>query len=144
MKAINRNAALILLAAALLAASSSCVMEDRTVEFVITQESCAQFEIDSPIASFGDVAVVFLADEIGSTLDDNDAAREDIVTARIVSLSYRVTEFDQTTDWAITGSITVERQDVSDGPGTLIDYIDQSVQEALAKKIQASLNEDGV
>jgi hypothetical protein len=144
MKAIDKNAALILLTAVLLAGSSSCVMEDRTVEFVITQESCATLDVDSPTASFGEMAVIFLADELNDALGDDDAAREDVVTVRVVSLSYGVTEFSHTHDWTITGSFTVERQDVSDGPETLLNYTDQSVLEALGVRIPADLNADGV
>jgi hypothetical protein len=47
-------------------------------------------------------------------------------------------------DWEITGSVTVERQDVTDGPDTLLNYTDQSVEGALGVKIPASLNESGV
>ena len=144
MKVITKNAALILLTALLLAGASSCIMEDRTVEFVVTEETCAPFDIDSPLANFEEAAVVFLADDLNEVLGDNDAAREDIVTARIVSLSYSVTQFSHIPDWDITGAVTVERQDVTDGPDTLLNYTDQSVQGALGVKIPANLNEDGV
>jgi hypothetical protein len=144
MKAITKNAALILLTAALLAGASSCIMEDRTVEFVVTEETCAPFDIDSQSASFSEAAQVWLSDNLNQVLDDNDASREDIVTARVVSLSYSVTQFSQAHDWDITGAVTVERGDVTDGPATLLNYTDQSVQDALGVRIPASLNEDGV
>jgi len=144
MKVITKNAALILLTAVLIAGASSCIMEDRLVEFVVTEETCAPFDIDSPLVNFEETAVVFLADDLNEVLGDNDAAREDIVTARIVSLSYSVTQFSHTHDWDITGAVTVERQDVADGPDTLLNYTDQSVEGALGVRIPASLNEDGV
>jgi hypothetical protein len=144
MTVITKNAALILLTALLLAGASSCIMEDRTVEFVVTEETCAPFNVDSPSVTFEETAPVFLADDLNEVLSDNDAAREDIVTARIVSLSYSVTQFSHTHDWDITGAVTVERQDVTDGPDTLLNYTDQSVQGALGVKIPADLNADGV
>jgi hypothetical protein len=144
MNAIKKNAALALLAALLLAGASGCITEDRTVEFVITEDTCAPFEVDEQGVSFVLPAYVFLSDELNGALEDNDVARDDIVTARIVSLAYEVTSFSQGHDWTITGSITVERQDISDGPDTLLSYTDQSVEDALGKRIPASLNADGV
>lgn len=144
MKAIMKNAALMLLAAVLVTAASGCIMEDRLVEFVVTEETCAPFDIESQSTDFSETAVVWIADDLNEALDDNDAAREDIVTARIVSLSYGVTQFSHAHDWDITGAVTVERQDVTDGPDTLLNYTDQSVQDALGVRIPANLNESGV
>lgn len=144
MTAITKHAALILLTVLLVAGASSCIMEDRLVEFVVTEETCAPFDIESQSTSFSEAAVIWLADDLNEVLNDNDAAREDIVTARIVSLSYSVTQFSHTHDWDITGAVTVERQDVADGPDTLLNYTDQSVEGALGVRIPASLNEDGV
>jgi hypothetical protein len=148
MTAIIRKAAPILLAVGILAGTSSCVLEDRTVEFVVTEESCASLDVNSSSASFvSSPAAVFISDEINSTLEDNDVSREDIVTARIVSATYGVTQFTTPVslhDWHITGSVTVERNDIADGPAALLNYTDQSVMEAYGKKIAASLNEAGV
>jgi len=133
-----------LLTAVLITGASSCIMEDRLVEFVVTEETCAPFDIESQSTDFSEMAVIWLSDDLNEALDDNDAAREDIVTARIVSLSYGVTQFSHTHDWDITGAVTVERQDVTDGPDTLLNYTDQSVQDALGVRIPADLNESGV
>ncbi|MGD1049069.1 MAG: hypothetical protein ABR899_10025 [Candidatus Krumholzibacteriaceae bacterium] len=147
MTAIMRKAALLLLAAGLLVCMSSCIMEDRTVQFVVTHETCATFDVSSQSASFTVPTSVFLADEINSALNDNNAALEDVVTARIVSLSYGVTGFTPPAsphDWQITGAVTVERNDISDGPDTLLSYTDESVENAYGKRIPAKLNKDGV
>jgi hypothetical protein len=142
-----KKAALLFIAAGLVAGMSSCIMEDRTVEFVVTHETCVTFGVDSPTASFVVPATVSLADEINPALSDNDVAREDIVTVRVVSASYGVTAFTAPTpphDWHITGSISVERDDITDGPATLLDYTSESVQDAYGKHIPAHLNTDGV
>ena len=147
MTAIMKKAALLFIAAGLLVCLSSCIMEDRTVEFVVTHETCATFDVSSGTASFVVPASVYLADEINPALSDNDVAREDIVTVRVVSASYGVTGFTAPSpphDWHITGSVSVERYDVDDGPATLLNYTDESVQDAYGKHIPASLNTDGV
>jgi hypothetical protein len=90
---------------------------------------------------------VFLADELDKALSDNDAAREDVVTARVVSVSYGVTQLPTNPpphDWHITGAVTVERNDISDGPATLLNYTDESVRDSYGKHTPASLNRDGV
>jgi hypothetical protein len=62
-----------------------------------------------------------------------------------VSASYKVTDFDTTHhDWLITGSLVVHREDVPDGPATLLSYASQSVEEALGQRIKADLDEAGV
>jgi len=145
MKVITKNAALILLTAVLVTGASSCIMEDRTVEFVVTDETCAPFDIDSPLTSFQKTAVVHLADDLKQVLSDTGiAARKDIVTARIVSLSYSVTQFSHFLDWEITGAVMVELQGGTDGPDTLFNYKDQSVEGAVGVRIPADLNADGV
>ena len=147
MTAITKKAALLFLAAGLVAGMSSCILEDRTVEFVVTHETCATFDVNSEAASFVVPTSVFLADELNAALSDNDAAREDVVTARIVSLSYGVTEFTVPVslhDWHVTGILTVERNDIADGPDTLLNYTDESVMDAYGKRIPAHLNRAGV
>lgn len=147
MTAIMKKAGLLFLTAGLLAGMSSCIMEDRTVEFVVTHETCATFDVSSTTTSFVVPTSVFLADEINAALSDNDVAREDIVTVRVVSASYGVTGFTAPTpphDWHITGSVTVERYDISDGPETLLNYTDEFVQDEYGKRIPASLNLAGV
>jgi hypothetical protein len=47
-------------------------------------------------------------------------------------------------DWTLTGAITVERVDNSDGPETVIDYASQSLMGAYGAPVFADLNEDGV
>jgi hypothetical protein len=138
------RAALFLALVGLIAAGGGCVMEERTVDVVVTDETCADFTVNEQAASFVLTAYVDLANTLSEALLDNDASREDIVSARIVSMTYGVTAFDQSHDWMTTGSLTVERYDKTDGPYTILEYTSQSVQEALGKKIPANLNSDGV
>jgi hypothetical protein len=144
MKNMMKQTAMLLLLTGLMLGVSSCIMEDRVIELVVTNESCADFTEDAIAALFVTPATVDYGNEINQALEDNNVSREDIVTARVVSASYGVTSFSQTHDWQVSGAITVERNDKSDGPSTLINYTDQSIADALGKMLPVDLNSDGV
>ncbi len=144
MKAAMKRTGLVLFLFGLIQVAGGCIMEDRVIELVINETTCAEFLEDHATVSFVTPATVDYAAEINEILDDNDISREDLVSARLVSASYGVTDFPTHDDWNITGSITVERNDIADGPSTLWEYTSVSVQGALGKKIPAVLNEDGV
>jgi hypothetical protein len=144
MKAALKKTGLLLFLIGLIQVASGCIMEDRVIELVVNQTTCADFEEDHTTVSFVTPATVDYAAEINRILDDNDVSRGDIVSARLVSASYGVTDFPEHADWTITGSITIEREDIADGPFTLWEYTSVSVQGALGKKLPAILNEDGV
>lgn len=144
MKAAMKRAGLVLFLFGLIQVAGGCIMEDRVIELVINETTCAEFQEDHTTVSFVTPATVDYAAEINEILDDNDISREDLVSARLVSATYGVTDFPTHADWVITGSITVERNDIADGPFTLWEYTSISVQASLGKKIPAVLNEDGV
>ncbi len=143
MKRMIGHAGVALLAMLLVAGWSGCVMEDRSPEIVLTEETCTGFDVDDSGVSFAPFADIYFTDELNMILQDNDVTRTDIVSARIVSVSYGVTQFAGGHDWLITGAVTVERLDVSDGPATLLEYTSVSVQEALGKRIPASVTAEG-
>lgn len=144
MKGIMKKSGIVLLLVGLAVGASNCIMEDRTVEVVVTNESCADFDESATAVLFANSVIVDYASEIDQALQDNDVSRSDIVIARIVSVSYGVTSFAQSHDWEISGAINVRRIDVSDGPAALFDYTSQSVSDALGKTIPANLNPGGV
>ena len=150
MKAAMKKTGLLLFLFGLIQAAGGCIMEDRVVEFVVNETTCVDFLEDHSTVSFNNSATVNYADEINRILDDKGVSRDNIVSARLVSASYSVTEFPDHDDWVITGSITVERAEASDpatiidGPETLWGYTNFSVSAALGKKIPAILNPDGV
>jgi hypothetical protein len=144
MKAAIKRAGLVLFLFGLIQVAGGCIMEDKVIELVINETTCADFGEDQTSVSFVTPATVDYAAEINEILEDNDISRENLVSARLVSATYGVTNFPTHADWVITGEITVERNDIADGPFTLWEYTSVSVQGALGKKIPAALNEDGV
>ena len=145
MTATVKKASLLLLLLGLIVASSNCIMEDRTVELVFSDSTCVDFYESHTNATFyGDPVTVWYTDELNQILQDNDVSRDDIVAIKLVSASYGVTNFTQQHDWTISGSVTVERIDESEGPFPLITYTSQSVTGALNKTIPAQLDSAGV
>lgn len=144
MKAAMKRTGLLLFLFGLIQVAGGCIMEDRVIELVVNETTCVDFGEDQTSVSFVTPATVDYAEKIGEILDDNGVSREDIVSARLVSASYGVSDFPDHVDWIITGSITVERVDITDGPETLWDYTSVSVSAALGKKIPMILNGDGV
>ena len=145
MKATMKKTGLLLFLFGLIQISGGCIMEDRVVELVVSETTCVEFVEDQSSVSFVTPATVNYAAMLNEILDDNDISREDIVSARLVSASYGVTHVDPAhDDWKITGSITIERVDKTDGPETLWDYTSVAIADALGKTIPAVLNGDGV
>ncbi len=125
-------------------AGGGCLTKEKVIEVVVTGETCAEYgeNHDSPLYTIP--AFVDYASEIDRILEDNDLDRSDIERAAVTSAWYSVTNFTQTTNWLITGEITVARNDVPSGTATLIEYTDQSIPGALGVKVPATLNSAGV
>ncbi len=119
-------------------------LEEHVIEIVLKDETCASFPENHDNENFVTPDTVDYGKEIEKILRDNEISRSDIAYAFLVSASYSVTEFEHTHDWDISGYVTVERGDIVDGPDTLLNYTDQSVEEALDVHIQADLNDKGV
>jgi len=152
MNAMMKKAGILLSVLGLIVGTSSCIMEERVVQFVISNGTCEEFLQYSETVTFSSTAVIDYANEIEQALLDNGVKQEDvrknIVSAVLVSASYEVTDTTCWTttchDWNISGAITIARQDITEGPDTLIDYTNQSVSGALGKVIPAHLNRAGV
>lgn len=147
MTATVKKASLLLLLLGLILGLSNCIMEDRTVELVVSGSTCVDFsQFDTTATFHSDPAIVYYTDELDQILQDNDVSRDDIVAIKLVSASYGVTNnFDQH-DWTISGSITVARIDFGhiQGPVDLVTYTSQSVSDALGKTVPARLDSAGV
>ncbi|MCX5752449.1 MAG: hypothetical protein NTW97_02250 [Candidatus Krumholzibacteria bacterium] len=151
MKAALRKTGFLLFLFGLIQVAGGCIMEDRVIELVVNETTCVDFLEDHDTVLYGNSGTVNYADKINEILDENGVSRDKIVSARLVSASYGVTELDPAhDDWIITGSITVEWEDASapgviiEGPATLWEYTDVSISAALGKKIPATLNRAGV
>jgi hypothetical protein len=144
MKAALKKMGLMLFLFGLIQVAGGCIMEERVIELVVNETTCVEFQEDHTTVRYSTPATIDYANELNEILDDNDISREDLVSARLVSASYGVTDFPTHSDWLITGSITVQREDVTDVPHTLWDYTSVSVAASLGKKIPMVLNSDGV
>lgn len=123
---------------------SNCILEEKIIDFVINEDVCGQFDEIHTTANYSNDAFIDYAQEIDDALTDNDLSRSQIQTARIVSGEYLVTSFSHTHDWTIEGSILVERDDIADGPDTLMQYSGVSLQNALGIPEPMPLHPDGV
>lgn len=126
------------------ALGTSCILDDKVVQIVFTDKTSAEFTQNSTNEEFLTTEVVDYADQIDEILAENNIARENIETAILVRASYGVTSFEQEGDWEITGAILVNRQDITIAEDTLISYTNQSIRNALGKKIRAKLHPAGV
>lgn len=124
--------------------SNNCILEEKVIEIVITDRTCETLVEYHESANFVTPAVINYAAEVDAILADNGYSREKIHSARVVSASYIVTEFDHTHDWVISGYIDVERTDITDGPATLLNYTSQSVTAAMGDVVVAPLEAPGV
>ena len=125
-----------------LAVGPGCVLEDKVVELVLKGQTCLEFPEYHESAEWNTPLVLDYADSIREILEDNDIDVDKIKDARLVSVSYMVTEDNTSHDWNISGFITVQR----DGGDVrqIMDYTDQSLQAAYLTPTYASLDAAGV
>ncbi len=135
---------LLVVLAILLIFGTGCIMDEKVIEIVVSSSTCVEFSENEDSETFSTVAVVDYAGEIDEILEDHGLDRSDIKEAYVVEASYEVTDFAHDHDWHISGQIDVARTDEPAGPALLIDYTDQSVEDALGTAIAASLNSEGV
>jgi hypothetical protein len=83
-------------------------------------------------------------------LDDNGAKLSDIQSITMVAGEYKVAAPSGAThDWAVSGVVTMRRQDdpmgpVTEGPATFVNMTSQSLKAAKSKPVPADLNSAGV
>jgi hypothetical protein len=124
---------------------SGCILEEKIIELVLTNETSADFAVLDSSDSWNDPFTLSnYGDDLDEALEDAGYSRSDIKSATLMAGHYGVTEFSHGHDWDLTASITVERTDVPSGVATLIDYGTESVQGLLGQKKAASLNAAGV
>lgn len=120
-------------------------LEDREVEIVLNQDNCESFDEMHILENFTMTQELELGEDLETLLSDNEVSREQILDAFLVSASYEVQEFTHTHDWELSGVITVERLDITDGPDTLVVYTNIMVSDAhVDVKTGLVLHEDGV
>ena len=84
-----------------------------------------------------------MTDELNDILEDNGISRDDVTSARLISVTYQVTDPDPGgTDWTISGMITIQYRD--QGPTPIIDYDSVLLSTITSAPGYADLNDDGV
>jgi hypothetical protein len=143
MKAIPAGLGLAALLCVLIV-TGGCIMEEKVVELVFTGETCVDFEEDHATGEFSSQSVIEFGQDLVDILNENDLDRSDIAQAMVMGGSYEVTDFTHGHDWTVSGSILVERLDLSGEPQTLLAYTSQSLSEALDNQIWVELETAGV
>ena len=133
-----------LLTAALLLGTTGCILDEKVIEIVFRNATCMEFEENHVTENFTTPEIVDVADDIDDALADQGLTRDDITEASLIGGTYQVTVFDHTHDWEISGSITVRRTDISDGPENIVFYTSQSLEDAMPAPVTATLNAEGV
>jgi hypothetical protein len=125
--------------------SSGCLVEETELEVVLNEETCATFHQDEGDENFTTPYTLFIGEDLDSILADNDVSRSDIEDANLVSANYTVTEFSHDHDWTISGAITVQREDITDGPDTILTYSSQDISAGVVDVVNpADLHPNGV
>jgi hypothetical protein len=135
---------LLLLLVAFALSGSNCLLDEKVLEIVYFDKTCADFEENEASEVFTTSVTVDYAEDLDDILDDNGISKSDINSAHVVSATYMVTDFSHTHDWDISGVITVRRFDTGGAAVTLVTYTSQSVLGALNTSIPAVLNAAGV
>jgi len=126
---------------------NGCILETIVAQLVLTSETCATYEQQEDSANWNTPYVLDnYAADLDSALAEAGWEREDIESVTLMAAHYGVTKIhpDNTQDWEIEGSVTVQRTDVPGPVATLLDYSSVTVNGALDQKIVATLNSAGV
>jgi len=139
---MNTKQCVVLLAVCVPVALAGC-LKDKVLDLVVTGETSGDFVQIETSTAWTHPAVVDVGQEIRDILQANGYDESDLKGAHLTSMHYGVTDIDagQLHDWTITGSITVT---YNGSTQTVLSYTSQSVQEALGKKIPATLQSGGV
>ncbi|MBD3368016.1 MAG: hypothetical protein GF405_07580 [Candidatus Eisenbacteria bacterium] len=132
------------LAASLLVGATGCILDEKVIELVFKNSTCMDFEEYHETEVFTTPEVVDVADDIDDALADQNLSRDDLLDAKLIGGTYQVTDFQHTHDWDISGTITVRRTDISDGPETIVIYTSQSLEDAMPAPVTAQLDSAGV
>jgi hypothetical protein len=138
-----RSATLFSAIAWLLVLGAGCSTKDRAVEVVLTGKTCAEFQERHAAGHYTTPVVIEYAPFVDDVLEEEGLDRFDIIEARVMSASYRVTEFTHSHDWTISGYISVVGLGADPG-GKLLEYTDQSILAAKAAPVAAHLDSAGV
>ena len=130
--------ALLLLGLAL--SGGDCIFETKVIELVVTGDTCVDFEEYHETDNWTNPETYDVADELDEILEDNGYSRDDVKAAKLISVTYEVID-PPAHDWQLSGTITIE---YNDGPKTIVDYTNVSLDDITGTPAYATLNAAGV
>jgi hypothetical protein len=120
---------------------SDCILEDKVVQLVVLGESCTdEFDEYHTTSTWTTPKAYDVSDELDAILADNGVDKDQIISAKIISATYMVTD-PPGHDWMLSGTITVEYGAEYE---TIVNYTNQSLWEIDDVAKYADLNEAGV
>jgi len=135
-----------IIAALALVAMSGC-LKDKIIDVVVQSETYAEFDhVRSEAVVFTNTASIDLAAILDDALLDADINRDEIIESVLEGVSYGVlsNHFPGSSDFEISGSITVEREDLGGIPATFMTYDAVKLSAAMGQKIPGDLDAAGV
>ncbi len=147
MKAILRYLPSLLLAALLVGGLSSCLMEEKVIELVLTGETSVEFSYNDTNEVYQEDTVIDLTGKIAELIEDAGLSTSDIDSVFVVGVEYGVTAFTVPAtheDWLISGQITIDSSSDAGGFLPLVNYDQQSVAEVLGERVAQILEVEGV
>jgi hypothetical protein len=125
MKRVLITAALMI---PLVLALSGC-LEDRTLQIVLSSNSCIDFDEYSESVNWTSTEIVHMGDDLDDIRADNDIGLDEVDSVFVSGITYNVIAFNLADPaWVVGGEITVERTDgAGAGPVVLFEYADLSI-----------------
>ncbi len=124
---------------ALLVSGESCLLEEKVIEIVIQQESCAVFDNTETDFEYESRVTLDYATEIREILQDNGYDLSDIKSAKVQESAAEVQSVNGS--WDITGSVDVIYKSIT---ATVIDERTENTLAFLNNKQAVPLNAAGV
>jgi hypothetical protein len=142
----KRSFIVFILALVCLSAWLAGCTEEKTYDIVIGDSVCPEDEFEQNSASevFTSTVTVSAGAEIDSVLAENGYTRSDLSSVVLNGATYEVTMYEGATDWVISGSILIQRTDVSPTlEDTLLSYSEASVPGSLHNPQVAAITAAG-
>lgn len=126
---------------ALMVSGDTCLLDEKVLDIVIKEESCAIFHTLETTDNFSTPATVNYGEEIDKILMDNGYTRDDILSAKVQGGAKSVQEVAGTTAWVISGEVMITYKGAS---ARIIDYTSADILALVGVKDPQPLNAAGV
>jgi len=126
---------------------TSCVFQNG--DLVLNETVCVNIEETQTDGNFSTFVVVDdFKEALEKKLAENGKGKKDVKSIHMVSATFKTIQVTPH-DWNVTGDVSIARQDteggpVSDGPGLLVSFDNQSLKALKGSPTDADLVSDGV